>query len=120
MLAEELVTRTLIEYLLVSRLGTAANENLHLQVRGRGYIPGPVRVRQMKRLIIVARFLHVPRSASNPQEKADRYYVDFLQTKKERPFPGDEDDDFIDVADRELTLIQSSGVYRVVQIPLSI
>ena len=65
----------------------------------------------MQRLIMVARFLHVPRSASYPQDEEDRYYVDFLQMKKERPLPGDEDNDFTDVPDSELTVIQANGVY---------
>jgi len=37
--------------------------------------------------------------------------VDFLQTKKERPLPGDEDDDFTDLPDSELNLIQTNGVF---------
>ena len=37
--------------------------------------------------------------------------MDFLQTKKERPLPGDEDDDFTDLPDSELNLIQTNGVF---------
>ena len=108
---EDLVMNRYIEYLLSSRLGSHSCENVFSQVRAGGNIhPGPVRLRQMLRLLSVAQFMAVPSSATYPEDE-ERYYVDFLVAKKDKPIEGDEEDPLLYVPESELTLIQRNGLY---------